>query len=160
VIDKTGTLTEGRPKVTSVISVNGITEEELLALAASVEIQSEHPLATAIVNSAKQRGMDITPADDFNSITGSGALRLRARWIDAIDKGSEHALGGGPILGHHLHGILTAGHTRRLLRICFHGISCSGAGASRAPINCQRSEDSRTAAVCRPVRSGTNRVYL
>jgi Cu+-exporting ATPase len=74
VIDKTGTLTEGRPAVTNVISENGISQEEVLALAAAVEIHSEHPLAAAIVNDATRRGLKIGPATNFNSLTGSGTM--------------------------------------------------------------------------------------
>jgi Cu+-exporting ATPase len=72
VIDKTGTLTEGRPKLVTVEPADGFTAEELLAIAAGLEHHSEHPLAAAIVQGAADRG--ITPADvrEFESITGKG----------------------------------------------------------------------------------------
>ena len=72
VVDKTGTLTLGKPQLTSVIPANGFEEEELLRLAASVERASEHPLAAAIVDGAEARGIDVRAAADFASITGKG----------------------------------------------------------------------------------------
>ena len=72
VVDKTGTLTEGRPAVTDVISTDRISDNDLLEFAASVEASSEHPLASAIVSSAKQRGLNIQPASNFQSTTGGG----------------------------------------------------------------------------------------
>jgi P-type Cu+ transporter len=73
VIDKTGTLTEGKPKVVGVIPAQGIDENELLHLAASVERGSEHPLATAIVNAAKDRKLAVSDVVDFASPSGKGA---------------------------------------------------------------------------------------
>jgi Cu+-exporting ATPase len=73
VVDKTGTLTEGKPKVVAVMPTAGYTEIEVLRLAASVERASEHPLADAIVNEAKQRNIEITEAQDFDSPAGKGA---------------------------------------------------------------------------------------
>lgn len=72
VVDKTGTLTEGRPKITDIISVEGQGEDTLLAIAAGLEKGSEHPLAEAIVSGAKERGLTIPTASDFNAITGKG----------------------------------------------------------------------------------------
>ncbi|MEX6633403.1 copper-transporting P-type ATPase [Hyphococcus lacteus] len=72
VVDKTGTLTEGRPKLALVEPQSPFTESELLTLAASVEKGSEHPLAAAIVEGAKDRGAQIKTASAFNSITGEG----------------------------------------------------------------------------------------
>jgi Cu+-exporting ATPase len=72
VIDKTGTLTEGRPRLTTLIPSNGFTGEEVLAAAASLEQQSEHPLATAIVGGAHKRGVRPGKAADFASTTGEG----------------------------------------------------------------------------------------
>jgi Cu+-exporting ATPase len=74
VVDKTGTLTEGKPRLTKVIPMNGVTEDELLLAAASVEQSSEHPLAAAIFQGAKQRGSKVQPVTDFNSITGGGVV--------------------------------------------------------------------------------------
>src|SRR5205807_5425112 len=72
VVDKTGTLTEGHPKVVRVESTGRIGENDLLALAASIERNSEHPLALAIMNSAHERGLKLAPVADFQSTTGGG----------------------------------------------------------------------------------------
>jgi Cu+-exporting ATPase len=72
VVDKTGTLTEGKPKVTTLVPAEGLEEDELLRLAASLERASEHPLAAAIVAAAEERGLDLIEATDFESITGKG----------------------------------------------------------------------------------------
>ncbi len=72
VVDKTGTLTEGKPRLASVATVEGTTEQEALALAAALERSSEHPLAAAIIDGAKERGVVIPEARDFKSITGGG----------------------------------------------------------------------------------------
>jgi Cu+-exporting ATPase len=72
VVDKTGTLTVGRPALSSVVSLEGFDENEMLRLAASVERASEHPLAAAIVAGAEQRGLTIPKAQHFESITGKG----------------------------------------------------------------------------------------
>jgi Cu+-exporting ATPase len=73
VVDKTGTLTEGKPKVVSIVPAAGFDENEILRLAASVERASEHPLADAIVRSAKERNLDLSKVDGFDSPTGKGA---------------------------------------------------------------------------------------
>jgi len=72
VIDKTGTLTEGKPRLVAVQTINVFTKEELLQLAASLERASEHPLAAAIVKGAEDRSMTLGQADAFESITGKG----------------------------------------------------------------------------------------
>ncbi len=74
VVDKTGTLTEGRPAVTQIVPAAGFDEAELLRLAASVEQVSEHPLALAIVEAAKARGLSTSEVGDFDSPSGRGAL--------------------------------------------------------------------------------------
>jgi Cu+-exporting ATPase len=76
VVDKTGTLTEGKPKVVGIFHANGYEEDRLLQLAAGLERASEHPLAAAIIEGAQQRGLKIPPAEDFESVTGEG---VRAR---------------------------------------------------------------------------------
>jgi P-type Cu+ transporter len=73
VIDKTGTLTLGKPEVTSIIAAGGFDGDEILRLAASVERASEHPLADAIVRAAKARGQDLGQVKNFDSPTGKGA---------------------------------------------------------------------------------------
>jgi Cu+-exporting ATPase len=74
VVDKTGTLTEGKPRLTQVIPANGVSEEDLLLTAASVEQNSEHPLAAAIVHGAKDRGVKLQSVADFTSVTGGGVV--------------------------------------------------------------------------------------
>jgi Cu+-exporting ATPase len=73
VVDKTGTLTEGQPKVVAIVAAAGFDEREILRLAASVERSSEHPLAEAIVRSAKERNLDLGRVSEFDSPTGKGA---------------------------------------------------------------------------------------
>ena len=73
VVDKTGTLTEGKPKVVSIISGEGFDELSLLHLAASLEQSSEHPLAAAIVRAAKERSVAFAEVENFRSFTGKGA---------------------------------------------------------------------------------------
>ncbi len=100
VVDKTGTLTEGRPRLTTILPEASVSESELLAAAASVEQNSEHPLATAIVSGAKERGVNPLGVSEFQSITGSGVIArvngrrvlvgkpefLRAQGIDGFDE--------------------------------------------------------------------------
>lgn len=74
VVDKTGTLTEGKPTVTKIVAAESFGEDELLMLAASLEQGSEHPLAHAIVMAAKDKGLDLAKADDFDSPTGKGVV--------------------------------------------------------------------------------------
>jgi Cu+-exporting ATPase len=74
VVDKTGTLTLGKPRLTRVVALPGIAEDELLRLVASLERGSEHPLAAAIVKGAEDRGLVLAPPADFTSETGKGAL--------------------------------------------------------------------------------------
>ena len=90
VVDKTGTLTEGKPRVTRIVPAAGFTEDTLLRLAASLERASEHPLAAAIVRAAKERGASLADPADFESITGQG---VRGR----ID-GSLVALGNARLM--------------------------------------------------------------
>jgi P-type Cu+ transporter len=74
VIDKTGTLTEGKPKVVAVVAAKGFDDSEALRLAASVETASEHPLALAIVAAAQERKLKLTPVGEFDSPTGKGVV--------------------------------------------------------------------------------------
>jgi Cu+-exporting ATPase len=76
VVDKTGTLTEGKPKVVSIVPAAGFREEELLRLAASVERASEHPLGDAIVQAAKERNLELGAVEEFDSPTGKGVTGL------------------------------------------------------------------------------------
>jgi len=79
--DKTGTLTQGRPQVTDVRPAGGVSEEELLRLAASVEQASEHPLGLAVVEEARVRGLALSAPKTFEAVTGLG---LRAQWQDRL----------------------------------------------------------------------------
>jgi len=76
VVDKTGTLTEGRPALVTIQPATGFDENQLLSLAASVETASEHPLAQAILTGAKKRSLELAPADEFDSVTGEGAQAM------------------------------------------------------------------------------------
>jgi Cu+-exporting ATPase len=82
VLDKTGTLTEGKPRVTQVTAIGETTENDLLRLVASLERSSEHPLAAAIVKAAEERGLKPSMADNFESLTGKGvAGRVESREV-------------------------------------------------------------------------------
>jgi Cu+-exporting ATPase len=94
-VDKTGTLTEGRPAVTAVVPAPGLGETELLQLAASAERDSEHPLAAAIVRSAGERGIVLLPSSGFASESGKG---VRALVTGAeLRIGSEESLGAAGV---------------------------------------------------------------
>src|SRR5439155_24930966 len=82
VLDKTGTLTEGKPVVTDLVASNGFDETELLALAATAERQSEHPLAQAIVAAALARGLIVSDPERFESRSGLGVVaRIAGREV-------------------------------------------------------------------------------
>ncbi len=105
VVDKTGTLTQGRPEVTAIETAGDWTEKEVLSLAAAVEAQSEHPLAQAVVRRAKTDEVAIGEASDFQSITGGGvratvggkavligkAELLAEQGIDGVDQARSRA---------------------------------------------------------------------
>ncbi|MDQ0134327.1 Cu+-exporting ATPase [Neorhizobium galegae] len=91
VVDKTGTLTEGRPKVTAIAPREGIAETELLRLAATLERSSEHPLALAIVNAANERNVPLGDAQDFDSPVGKG--------VTGTVEGRKLILGSHRIMG-------------------------------------------------------------
>jgi Cu+-exporting ATPase len=90
VIDKTGTLTEGKPKLIEVFPSGGFDEKELLRNAASIEMGSEHPLAAAIVESALEKGISLSRVESFESLTGRG--------VRGIVSGREVALGNRKLL--------------------------------------------------------------
>lgn len=101
VVDKTGTLTLGKPKLVSVRTANTFTDKELLKYAASIEKGSEHPLATAIVEGADERGVGVEEAGQFESITGKG--------VKGMVSGRRVALGNQKLmddLGINLEGLL------------------------------------------------------
>jgi P-type Cu+ transporter len=74
VVDKTGTLTEGKPRLIRVVTAQGLSEQQVLSVAASVEQASEHPLAAAIVQGARDQGITTSKATDFQSSTGGGVI--------------------------------------------------------------------------------------
>nr|WP_253190613.1 heavy metal translocating P-type ATPase [Sphingomonas sp. LM7] len=97
VIDKTGTLTEGRPKLVAIEPVAGLTEDELLAAAAAVESRSEHPLAHAIVQAAEERGLKLDDVDGFDSQTGLGISgRVGGRTIVVGNAAQMRRVGADP----------------------------------------------------------------
>jgi Cu+-exporting ATPase len=105
VVDKTGTLTEGRPRVTTIVPAGSMGADELLAFAAAVEQNSEHPLAAAIVKGAKDRGVNPPRVTDFESTTGGGVIGrvdgrevlvgkpefLRSRGVAGLDEWERNA---------------------------------------------------------------------
>ena len=90
ILDKTGTLTEGRPAVTAIVPAEGFDEAELLRLAASLERGSEHPLADAILRAAKDRGLTLSEVSAFDSPVGLGVL--------GVVDGRRMVLGGAPLM--------------------------------------------------------------
>jgi P-type Cu+ transporter len=90
VVDKTGTLTEGRPKLTEVIAAEGVDEREMLRAVASLERASEHPLAAAIVAGAKERGVVLGSVSEFVSITGKG--------VTGVADGAHVAVGSAALM--------------------------------------------------------------
>ena len=97
VVDKTGTLTEGKPKLVAVQAVSGFTDDEVLQLAASLERASEHPLAEAIVSGAADRGMTLNQTDDFESVTGKGVTgKVNGRTVALGNSKLFEALGIDP----------------------------------------------------------------
>ena len=90
VVDKTGTLTQGKPAFDQVHAIAGVADDEVLRLAASLDQASEHPLAEAIVAEARRRGFNLATATDFDSVTGSGV-------VGGVD-GHALALGNGTLM--------------------------------------------------------------
>ena len=80
VMDKTGTLTEGRPSLVAREALPGVDESDLLRLVAALEIASEHPLANAVLAAARERGLDWPKAGEFESITGQAITPVRSAW--------------------------------------------------------------------------------
>ncbi|HZM79480.1 MAG TPA: copper-translocating P-type ATPase [Candidatus Limnocylindrales bacterium] len=74
VFDKTGTLTQGRPALTDVVAADGVPEEKVLKLAATADQPSQHPLAQAIINAARERGLEVAAPHDFDSVPGHGVV--------------------------------------------------------------------------------------
>ena len=84
VLDKTGTITSGKPAVTDIVSISELDHNEILALLASIEARSEHPLGFAIVEEAKKSGLELLPVDDFRPYPGKGvSAMIRGKWYFA-----------------------------------------------------------------------------
>jgi Cu+-exporting ATPase len=97
VVDKTGTLTEGKPRLVRIVAAEGFEEPEVLRLAASLERASEHPLAQAIVAAAEERGIGLAQAADFESRTGRGVVgRIEDREVGIGNRALLHELGADP----------------------------------------------------------------
>lgn len=94
IVDKTGTLTEGRPSVTEIRSTGSLAESEVLRLAASAEQSSEHPLAAAVVRAARERGLALARAEAFESTTGGGVTATVEQHTVRVGK-AEFLDGGG-----------------------------------------------------------------
>jgi Cu+-exporting ATPase len=97
VVDKTGTLTEGKPRLTEIVPASGINETDLLAAAAAAEHQSEHPLASAIVAAAKEKNLVLEKISDFSSTTGGGVTATTERGRILVGKLAflrEHGVAG------------------------------------------------------------------
>ncbi len=90
IFDKTGTLTQGEFRVVDMSTINGVTEEKALRIAAGVETESEHPIARGIVKTAEQRELEIPAAEDFRALTGKG--------VATTVEGNEYHLGGLALL--------------------------------------------------------------
>jgi Cu+-exporting ATPase len=94
VVDKTGTLTLGKPRLTTLRTRAELSEADMLRLAASVERGSEHPLAAAIVAGAAERGIELAPVEDFRSVTGKGVVgRVQGRTVAVGNRPQLVALG-------------------------------------------------------------------
>ena len=94
VVDKTGTLTEGKPKLVSVAAVGGVGEADLLRLSASLERGSEHPLADAIVKGADEQGVELAKVEGFESVTGQGVTgRVEGRQVALGNESLMDAVG-------------------------------------------------------------------
>jgi Cu+-exporting ATPase len=126
VIDKTGTITEGRPKVVECIPTDGITESELLRFAASLERSSEHPLAQAVVRAAAEQALPLHPVDQFQSATGGGVTGVVQGHSVVIGKPaflSDQGVSGTEALEKTAAALQTAGKT-----VIFVGVDGKAAG--------------------------------
>ncbi|HKL19783.1 MAG TPA: cation-translocating P-type ATPase [Halalkalibaculum sp.] len=108
-LDKTGTLTFGRPSIDEVIPVNGCSREELLRLAGSAEFYSEHPLGKAIVTAARNENLSLIKPRNFESLTGNGVKARIEQGI--ITVGNERLLNGGAEFDHRIKQLKNSGNT-------------------------------------------------
>ena len=123
VVDKTGTLTQGKPAVVAVAPASGFPENEVLRLAASVEKASEHPLALAIVAAAQERKIELAPVAEFDSPTGKGV-------VGVVD-GRRLALGNAKFLREL--GIATGDLQPDAERLRFDGATAMGRAEGQPP---------------------------
>jgi Cd2+/Zn2+-exporting ATPase/Cu+-exporting ATPase len=108
-IDKTGTLTFGRPEITDVITLNGHSEGDLLLLAGSAEQYSEHPLGKAVVNAANDRFLALKKPEDFKELTGNGVSAKVSGQL--ITVGNERLVENDEVITRHIEGLKKAGKT-------------------------------------------------
>ncbi len=126
VVDKTGTLTEGRPRFERCVTANGFSEDEVLGVAAAVEQGSEHPLAAALIAAAKERGLATRTAADFQSTTGGGVSATVDGLTVLVGKAAflhERGIGGIEALSHEAEPLQNQGQT-----VVFVGIGGTAAG--------------------------------
>ena len=119
VVDKTGTLTEGKPKLGAILAVEPFGEDELLVLAASLETASEHPLAEAIVAGARQRSLALSDIEDFESVTGEGArARVGGREVAIGNHKMMRRVGAGDdALAERAEALRAEGHTAMFVSV-------------------------------------------
>ena len=120
VVDKTGTLTEGRPRVHQVLPAPGTTEGDLIAAAAAVALPSEHPLAAAIAAAARQRGVAVPAATDFTAHIGrgvSGTANGRRTLLGSAAFLEEQGVAAEPVLAERVAALRAGGHTVVLLAV-------------------------------------------
>ncbi len=125
IVDKTGTLTVGKPKLVAVLPQEGHDEAEVLRLAASLERGSEHPLAEAIVAGAEERGVELLKADDFEAVTGKG--------VTGVVNGREVALGNAKLIDRSRSGRQRAWRRRPTTAATRARRSCSSCSRARSP---------------------------
>ncbi|MES1174191.1 MAG: heavy metal translocating P-type ATPase [Myxococcales bacterium] len=113
VVDKTGTLTEGKPKLTRIVTSNGVTESDLLRWVASIERHSEHPLGAAIIAAASARALGLVAVQGFESLTGKGvSAELEGRRVALGNRALLDGLGVDPsALGAQADALRNAGQT-------------------------------------------------
>ena len=113
IVDKTGTLTEGKPKLTTVLAAEGIDQAQLLQSIASLEKESEHPLAAAILAAAKEKKLELLPVTNFESLTGKGVSGIiQGRKVAAGNASLMHDLGvSSQSIGQQAEALRQAGQT-------------------------------------------------
>jgi Cu+-exporting ATPase len=119
VLDKTGTITEGQPRVTDVVALGSLAEDDVLRLAASAEKGSEHPLGEAIVEAAEARGLVLDQAEDFQAVAGQGiVVSLTGKKVLLGNRTlmENHAVGLG-LAGEEMHRLQSEGKTTMLLAL-------------------------------------------